>query len=69
MSTARLIEHRITRELLRRRQGVEPRAGSAFWTERLIAVLAATAVLTVVGSYAGEVLWAGVAIATLVTLR
>jgi len=70
MTTARLIEHRITREiLLRREEGNPPAGSSTFWTERLIAVVTVTAALVVVGSYSSEVLWAGVAIATLVTLR
>ncbi len=69
MSTARLIEHRIARQLLQRREGVLPRGRQGLWVERFIAVLAATAVLSVVGSYFEELLWALLAIATLATLR
>jgi len=69
MTTAKMIEHRITRQLLQRRAEVSEPQASHFWVERLIAVLAVTAGLSVVGSYAEEVLWAGLAIATLITLR
>jgi len=72
MTAAKLIEYHITRQLLRRREGLEEsgaRQGGRYWAERLIAVLAVTAGLSVVGSYSEEMLWAGLAIATLVTLR
>ena len=56
-------------QLLHRREDtVRPRAGNP-WVERLIAVLAVTAGLSVVGSYFEEVLWAVLAVATLATLR
>jgi hypothetical protein len=69
MTTAKLIENRIIRRCLQRPVPLDPPRGSRFWAERVIAVLAATACLAVVGSYFEEVLWAGMAAATLVTLR
>jgi hypothetical protein len=69
MSTARLIEHRITRQLLQRREAVVPHRGYSLWVERLIAVLAVTAGLSIVGSYFEEMLWILLASATLATLR
>jgi len=69
MTTAKLVEHHIIRQLLKRPEAVIPAQGERFWVERLIAVLATTAGLVVVGSYFEEVVWAGMAIATLVTLR
>lgn len=69
MSTARRIEHSITRHLLERRREQSPAARSNVWLERLIAVLAATAGLSVLGSYFQEILWALLAAATLAMLR
>ena len=69
MTTAKLIEYHIIRQLLRRPQAVIPSRSGRFWAERLIAVLAATTGLAVVGSYFEEVVWAGMAFATLITLR
>ena len=69
ITTAKLVEHHIIRQLLKGPQAVIPSRGGRFWAERLIAVLAATAGLAVVGSYFEEVVWAGMAIATLITLR
>ena len=84
MTTAKLIEHRIARRLLQRREqgrecarttaaGETPNAQlqSALqqWADRLIAILAVTAGLLVVGSYLEELLWAVLAAATVFTLR
>jgi hypothetical protein len=84
MTAARLIEYRITRQLLRRREqrcvyGQRlsiPRSAwgtSHFdvrrWADRLIGILAVTTGLLVVGSYVEELLWAVLATATLYTLR
>ncbi len=69
MTTARRIEHSITRQLLERRKEPVEERRSNLWLERLIAVLAVTAGLSVVGSYFQEVLWALLAAATLAMLR
>ncbi|NQX87997.1 MAG: hypothetical protein HRT77_04985 [Halioglobus sp.] len=64
------IEHRIIRQTLQRREtAIGYRRSSTVWVERLIAVLAATAGLLIVGSYAEEMLWLLLAVATVVTLR
>ncbi len=69
MTAAKLIEYRITRQLLQRRgeggkqQGINP------WPDRLIAILAVTAALFIVGSYLEELLWAALGAATIFTLR
>jgi hypothetical protein len=69
MTAAKLVEYRITRQLLQRRaeggvqQGVNP------WADRLIAILAVTAGLFILGSYVEELLWAVLAVATICTLR
>lgn len=60
MSTARLIEHRITRELLHRRES-GPSACEHKLAERLISVAAVTAGMLLLGSYAQELLWAFIA--------
>lgn len=79
MTATKLIETQIARQLLRRRQPGGEHAGAAqagampvelnLWTERLIAILAVTAGLVIVGSYLEELLWAVVAATTVVTLR
>ena len=69
MNAARRIEHSITRHLLERREEPVSATRSNIWLERLIAVLAATAWLSVLGSYFQEVLWALLAAATLAMLR
>lgn len=69
MTTARMIEHRITRQLLERRETGSPAPICNTWVERLIAVLAVAAGLSILGSYFEEMLWASLAIATLVTLK
>lgn len=84
MTAARRIEHRITRQLLRRREQYSlsglavPVAGEQGnaqqfevqpWADRVIAILAVTTGLLVVGSYVEELLWAALAAATVYTLR
>lgn len=73
MTAARFIEHRITRQLLQRREEVVERRdhhrSPSPWVERLIAVLAITAGLSIVGSYFEEILWVLLAVATLAILR
>ena len=79
MSAAKDMEYQITRQLLRRReQGAalpadagcySPRVDTHPWAERLIAILAVTAGLLIVGSYLEELLWAAVAATTVFTLR
>lgn len=69
MTTARIIEHRITRDLLRRRER-EPSPRAASLAERLITAVAVTAGMLLLGSYLQELLWvllAGAAILTLGT--
>jgi hypothetical protein len=67
MTTARLIEHRITRDLLQRRER-EPAAFSGRLVERLITAVAVTAGMLILGSYAPELLWALLAGAGVLTL-
>jgi hypothetical protein len=74
MTAAQRIENQITRQLLRRRQpgAVNLRTTPVDihpWTDRLIAILAVTAGLVIVGSYLEELLWAVVAATTVFTLR
>jgi hypothetical protein len=67
MSTARLIEHRITRDLLQRRD-CETARGNGRLVERIITVAAVTAGMLMLGSYAPELLWALLAGAGVLTL-
>lgn len=69
MTAARRIEHSITRQLLERREEPVLDRRPNLWLERLIAILAATAGLSIVGSYFQEMLWALLAVATLAMLR
>jgi hypothetical protein len=67
MTTARLIEHRITRDLLHRREtGLAARDSKL--AERLITAAAVTAGMLLLGSYAQELLWALLAGAGVLTL-
>jgi len=69
MTTARFIEHRITRNLLQRRQR-EQLSSSSPAAERLITAAAVTVGMLVLGSYLQELLWvllAGAAVLTLGT--
>jgi hypothetical protein len=68
MTTAQAIEYRITRQALQRRSEKAPRVGFDTWPDRLIAVLAVTAGLLVLGSYLQELLWVSLAAGTIVTL-
>lgn len=67
MTTARLLEHRITRDLLQRRDS-ENHTGNGRWVERLITTTAVTAGMLMLGSYAPELLWAVLAAAGVLTL-
>jgi hypothetical protein len=67
MNTARLIEHRITRNLLERRER-RPAQQNNLLVERLILVAGVTAGMLLLGSYAPELLWALVAGAAVLTL-
>lgn len=79
MTPAKRIEYQITRQLLQRRVvggaqqgGMHTGAAPADlnrWADRLIAVLAVTTGLLILGSYLEELLWAAVAATTVVTLR
>jgi hypothetical protein len=69
MTAAKLIEYRITRQLLQRRETVCEQQVVNPWPDRLIAILAVTAGLVVLGSYLEELLWALLAGATVFTLR
>jgi hypothetical protein len=76
MTADRIIEYRITRQLLRRREGAPgavrtspAEQGVQPWADRLIAILAVTTGLLLVGSYIEELLWVVVAATTVVTLR
>jgi hypothetical protein len=84
MTAAKLIEYRIARQLLRRREqraahghGLPtspahwdtPKFDVQPWADRVIGILAVTTGLLLVGSYAEELLWAVLALATVYTLR
>tara|TARA_R110001592_G_scaffold337300_1_gene623833 strand:+ start:467782 stop:468000 length:219 start_codon:yes stop_codon:yes gene_type:complete len=67
MTSARMIEHRITRDLLQRRdRGLN--TGNRRLAERLIMATAVTAGMLMLGSYAPELLWALLAGAGVLTL-
>jgi len=67
MTTARLIEYRITRDLLQRRDR-QPSFSSERLVERLITATAVTTGMLILGSYAPELLWALLAGAAVLTL-
>ena len=84
MRAAQQVEYQITRQLLQRREGgavqpgaVQPgavpdavkRADLNPWADRLIAILAVTTGLVILGNYLEELLWAAVVATTVVTLR
>jgi len=69
MTAAKLIEYRITRQLLQRREEGGEQSGSSVWADRLIAILAVTAGLFILGSFLEELLWVLLAAATIFTLR
>lgn len=66
MSNARMIESRITRDLLRRRRESAPAAGR--FAERLITTAAVAAGMLLLGSYLQELLWVALAGAAVLTL-
>ena len=67
MTTARAIEYRITRQILRRREGCEEPA-TPLIAERVITAAATTVLLLVLGSVAQELLWGLLGGATVLTL-
>ena len=69
MTAAKLIEYRITRQLMQRREEGGDQLDSGLWADRLIAILAVTAGLFILGSFLEELLWALLAAATVFTLR
>ena len=81
MTAARLIENGITRKLLRRREREAVNGSSSHtpqlhwqgdiqpWVDRVIAILAVTTGLLVIGSLVEELLWAALAASTVFTLR
>jgi hypothetical protein len=69
MTTAKLIEYRIARQLLQRREQGGEQSASSVWVDRLIAILAVTTGLFILGSLLEELLWALLAAATVFTLR
>jgi hypothetical protein len=84
MTAVKHLEYQITRQLMRRReqgavqqgavqqgtiQQFNCQSGSSKWADRLIAILALTTGLLVLGSFLEELLWAAVAATTLLTLR
>jgi hypothetical protein len=69
MTTARFIEHRITRNLMQRRERQQPLTSGPV-AERLITTVAVAAGMLLLGSYLQELLWvllAGAAVLTLGT--
>ena len=69
MTDAKCLEYRITRQLLQRRDQAAVHQTLNHWADRLIAVLAVTTGLFIVGSFFEELLWAALAAATVVTLK
>ena len=67
MNSARALEYRITRSLLKGRPGFHVTLASRV-AERMIKVLAATAVLALLGAFTPELLWAGLAASVVVAL-
>jgi hypothetical protein len=65
------MEYRIARRLVRRRQQpqqLQQESTETLWADRLIAVLATTAGLVLLGSFLQELLWAMLAVATALSL-
>lgn len=69
MTASKRTEYQITRQLLERREQDNIQQGSYPWADRLIAILAVTAGLLILGSYLEQLLWAVVAVTTVLTLR
>lgn len=67
MTTARLIEYRITRDLIRKRE-LAPAARATARVERVITVAAVTAGMLLLGSYLQELLWVALAAAGVLAL-
>lgn len=79
MTAAKHLEYQITRQLMRRREQIAVRHRATQhgnrqletrkWADRLIAILALTTGLLVLGSFLEELLWAAMAATTILTLR
>ena len=68
MTASQAIEYRITRRILQRRDDVPQQRSIRIWVDRLIAILAATAGIFLLGSYLEELLWVVLAMATVFVL-
>lgn len=69
MTTAKAIEYHITRQVMQRRcEGKQGVSTSSGWADRLIAVVAVTAGLFILGTYLQELLWVVIAAATVMAL-
>ena len=75
MTATQAMEQEITRRVISRRSRARAlsvsglwSAGARHWPDRLIQVLAVTAALVVAGSFLQELLWAGLAAATICAL-
>lgn len=68
MTVSKAVEHRITRELLRRRQGGPTSCRANRLAERLITAAAVAALLVLTGSYLQELLWVGMFAGAVLTL-
>ena len=72
MTAARMMEYRITQQILQRRQGPVSRLPARAIAERIITTAAVTVALVLTGSYLQELLWvllAGGAVLTLGTSK
>ncbi|RLA54822.1 MAG: hypothetical protein DRQ65_05110 [Gammaproteobacteria bacterium] len=67
MTAAKLIEYRITQQLLRRRGRVTEPVNTQV-VNRLIKIAAATVAVLLLGSYSPELLWVVVAASTVLAL-
>ncbi len=67
MTAAKLIEYRITQQLLRRRGRVTEPVNTQV-VNRLIKIAAATVAVLLLGSYSPELLWVVVAASTVLVL-
>ena len=69
MFAARAWEYRIVQHVIHRPQEQEvPERKSRSWADRLVLVLASTAVLAVLGSVLQELIWVVLAVATAVAV-
>lgn len=71
MFAVRAWEHRVIQQVINRepqQQPAPPAVESRPWADRLVKVVATTAVLVVVGSYLQELVWVFLAVATAVSV-